>query len=63
MNEPEGTFELPLGMAMSIAENPAALSAFCRLTDKERAETIARARAVKTREEMTAIVNSLAGRG
>lgn len=56
------TMEMPMGMAMSMAANPAAMNTFCRLTDGEQREIIGRARTVKSREEMTKIVEELAMR-
>lgn len=55
-----GTMEMPMGMAMSIAMNSDAMNAFCRLSDRERAEFINKAKIAGSREKMTEIVNELA---
>jgi len=60
MSEIGGTVEMPMGMAMSIAQNPDAMSAFCKLTDEERIRFINRAKVAHTKEEMTKIVGEIA---
>ncbi len=62
MNEVGGTVEMPIGMAMTMAERPDAMEAFGRLTKSEQAAVITKAKAVKSREEMTALVADLARR-
>lgn len=61
--EIDGTLEIPMGMAMTIAEDPGAMEAFCRLSSDRRAEIVSKARNVKSREEMTALVRDLAKMG
>lgn len=59
MTERGGTFEIPLGMAMTMAECPDAMNAFCSLSEGERAEFIARAKTVRSREEMAGLLSEL----
>lgn len=59
MTELGGTFEIPLGMAMTMAESPDAMNAFCNLSEGERADLIARAKTVRSREEMARLVLGL----
>lgn len=58
--ESKGTLEMPMGMAMTMAQSPAAMEAFCRLSQKEQADIISKARAVKSRDEMAHLVHGLA---
>jgi len=61
--ELNGTVAIPIGMAMSMAQNPAAMNAFCNLPDRQRAELVAKARAVRSRGEMERLIQELtAGR-
>ena len=48
-----------MGMAMSMAQNPAAMNAFCNLPDRQRTELIAKARAVQSRGEMERLIQEL----
>lgn len=54
-----GTVAIPMGMAMSMAQNPAAMNAFCNLSDRRRAELVAKARAVRSRGEMERLIQEL----
>lgn len=60
MNEVGGTFEMPIGMAMSMAQSPAAMKAFASLSESEQAAVITKAKAVRSRDEMVRLVNGLA---
>ncbi len=55
--------ELPLGFGMALAMNPDAMKAFSSLTETGQKQYLERARAVKSKEEMEALVQSLAGYG
>ena len=57
--EMNGTLAIPMGMAMSMAQNPAAMNAFCDLSDRQRTELIAKARAVRSRGEMERLIQEL----
>ena len=61
--EKDGPLEIPMGMAMTMAESPGAMEAFCRLSEKQRAAVVSKARQVHSREEMTALVQGLAKMG
>ncbi len=50
---------LPEGMAMALAQNIYAMHHFSSLSEAEQQSVIERARTVGSREEMTALVNSL----
>lgn len=63
MAEPGKTVEMPMGMAMLMAENSAAMSAFGRLSETERAELIRRAKKARTRDEMIRIVGEITPHG
>lgn len=51
--------ELPEGFAMALAQDPAALDAFGRLTAGEKARYVDRAHHAATRQEMRALVDQL----
>ncbi|MBE6708468.1 MAG: hypothetical protein E7578_04405 [Ruminococcaceae bacterium] len=53
------TVEMPMGMVMLMAENPAAMSAFGTLSETERAKFINRAKKARTRDEMMKIVGEI----
>ncbi|NLW74794.1 MAG: YdeI/OmpD-associated family protein [Clostridiales bacterium] len=59
--------ELPLGFGMALAMNPDAMKAFSNLPETGQQQYLERARAAKSKEEMEALVQSLAdytkGRG
>ncbi len=60
MSESGKTVDMPIGMAMSMAQNPDAMTVFGRLSETERADFINRAKAVRTKDEMTRIVGEIA---
>ncbi|MBQ7827529.1 MAG: hypothetical protein IJ386_04615 [Clostridia bacterium] len=62
-NENGETLAIPMGMAMAMAQNPEAMNAFCRLSDRGRSEYIAKARAVGSRGEMDRLVAEIIARG
>ena len=51
--------ELPLGLALAMAQKPEAVERFSTLTEEEREAVIVRARSVTSRKEMRACVDSL----
>jgi hypothetical protein len=59
--------ELPLGFGMALAMNPDAMKVFSSLPETGQQQYLERARSVKSKEEMEALVQSLAdytkGRG
>ncbi len=59
MRENEGTIEIPMGLARAMAESTDAFTAFCSLSDGDRASFIARAREVKDPAEMARLVAGL----
>ena len=54
------TVDMPIGMAMSIAQNKEALAVFGTLPESKKTEFIRRAKATRTKEEMTKIVGEIA---
>ena len=54
------TVDMPIGLAMSIAQNSDAMTVFGTLSESQRAEFIKRAKSVRTKEEMTKIVGEIA---
>ena len=63
MGENGETLAIPMGMAMAMAQNPEAMNAFCRLSDRGRSEYIAKARAVGDRGEMDRLIAEIITRG
>ncbi|HHT53862.1 MAG TPA: YdeI/OmpD-associated family protein [Clostridiales bacterium] len=55
--------ELPLGFGMALAMNPDAMKAFSSLPELGQKQYLERARAVKSKNEMEALVQSLASYG
>ncbi|MBE6701911.1 MAG: hypothetical protein E7585_00645 [Ruminococcaceae bacterium] len=51
--------ELPLGFAMALAENPAAMQAFAVLGEEKKREIIAGTHAVRSKAEMRRYVDRL----
>lgn len=51
--------ELPLGLALAMAQRPEAAERFGALSENDREALIARARSVHSRQEMRACVDSL----
>lgn len=54
--------ELPEGFAMALAQDPAALDAFGRLSPEEKAGYVSRSHQVGSRSEMRALVSELGAR-
>ena len=54
------TVDMPIGMAMSIAQSKDAIAAFATLPESRKAEFIRRAKSAKNKEEMTKIVGEIA---
>jgi len=52
--------ELPLGFGMALAQSEPAMRGYASLTEAEKEEIILRCKDVKTKEQMQAIVDSLA---
>lgn len=50
---------LPLGLGMALAMNETAMGHYVNLTEAEKEKLLARARNVKSREEMDRIINVL----
>lgn len=50
---------LPVGLAMALAENPAALSAFSALSPARQRQIISSARLTRSRDEIQQLVHSL----
>lgn len=53
-------FDLPVGFAMALAQNETAMRAFESLSEKEKKEVIECTHAVRSRQEMHSLVESLA---
>lgn len=51
--------EMPIGLAMSLAEDEEAMRRFALLSDQEREQVVAKARLAGSRDDMRAIVHSL----
>lgn len=60
MTDAGKTVDMPMKMAVSIAQNPDAVKAFARLSESRRSEFINRAKTAGSREEMTKIVGEIA---
>lgn len=54
--------KLPIGFAMALAQNDAALQKFGTLPESEKQPIIARAHSASSEQEMTQIVSGIAGR-
>lgn len=54
------TDNLPVGFGMSLAMNTTAMKAFAAMSETEQKHIVDRAAAVRSREEMDAIINALA---
>lgn len=55
--------KLPLGLSMALAQDRGALERFSALTDTEQADVVQRARSVRSKAEMQALVISIAPGG
>ena len=62
MKHNENPQELPLGLSMALAQDRGALERFSALTDTEQAD-VQRARSVRSKAEMQALVISIAPGG
>ena len=51
--------ELPIGLAMSLAEDEEAMRRFALLSDQEREQVVEKARQADSRDEIQAIVHGL----
>lgn len=51
--------ELPLGFAMSLAQNKDALDKFSEMSDQQKKEIIDHTHSIQSKQEMQAFVNSL----
>ena len=60
MNHPVNS-ELPMGLSMALARNPAAMSAFAAMSPQEQRTVIAGAHQVRSAAEMRQYVASLQG--
>lgn len=54
--------KLPIGFAMALAQNDAALQKFGTLPESEKQSIIARAHSARSEQEITQIVSGIAGR-
>lgn len=52
--------ELPLGFGMALAQNERAMAAFEALSETEKQAVLAKTHGVQSKQEMHALVNSLA---
>lgn len=52
--------DIPLGLGMALAQNPAAMKTFAGLPEERREAVLAQAGAVKSKAEMQRLVASLA---
>lgn len=50
---------IPLGLSMTLAQNPAAMKAFANLSEDQKQAMLARAGAVKSKTEMRQLVAAL----
>lgn len=57
----EYRYEMPIGFGMELSMNADAMRAFSGMPETDRQEVLKKARSARTREEMTEIVNRLAG--
>ena len=51
---------MPMGFGLSLAQNAEALNRFSALTEKERAELVAKTKGIRSPDEMRAFVDSIA---
>ncbi len=51
--------EMPLGFGMALAQNEAAMQAFSSLSAEQKKDCLAKAKKVSSKDEMTALVDSL----
>ena len=63
MKHNENPQELPLGLSLALAQDRGALERFSALTDTEQADVVQRARSVRSKAEMQALVISIAPGG
>ena len=60
MNQKEnGLGDIPLGLSMTLAQNPAAMKAFANLPKDQKQAVLARAGAVQSKAEMQQLVAAL----
>lgn len=52
-------FEIPLGLGMALAQNPAAMQRFALLSDAEKQAVIARTHSVQSRAEMHELAENI----
>lgn len=52
-------YEIPLGLGMALAQNPAAMQRFALLSDEEKQAVIARTHSVRSKAEMHELANSI----
>jgi uncharacterized protein YdeI (YjbR/CyaY-like superfamily) len=55
--------ELPLGLGMALAQNPAAMKSFCRMDNGARQKLIEEAHRAQSKTEMQTLVNHLTRQG
>ncbi len=55
--------ELPLGFGMALAQNPAAMQAFCQMDGEKRLRLLEEARHAQSKAEMRRVVHRLTGQG
>ncbi len=54
-----GRGDIPLGLSMTLAQNPAAMKTFANLPENQKQAVLARAGAVKSKAEMQQLVAAL----
>lgn len=52
--------ELPLGFGMSLAQHPAAMENFAKMSDEQKSEILSEIHNINSKEEMQAFVSKLA---
>lgn len=51
--------ELPLGLGMALAKNPAAMESFTAMSEPQKQQVIEHTHSIQSKQEMQAYVNSL----
>ena len=52
--------ELPLGLGMALSKNPAAMTKFAKLSEKQQGDIIKAAHGINTKKEMRDLAQSIA---